>query len=228
MTTKAILFDLDNTLIDRCKSISKFSNLLYNEIGKDLINCDLSKLGNALISLDNQGYEKRDQFFKNFIEMMEWIRKPRLIKLLNFWFVEFPECVLPENNLLETLASLKEKYRLGIISNSKDPTIQRKKISALGIAPLMDVIIISNEYDIEKPDPRIFQIALEKLKITSSEAVFVGDNPFVDIVGAEKAGLKPIWKQNQGACWPNELKKPDNTIGQISELTNMLWLKNKL
>jgi putative hydrolase of the HAD superfamily len=222
MTIQAILFDLDNTLIDRRKSIIKFSNRFYNEIRQDLINCDLTKLENTLIALDNQGYEKRDQFFINFIEMMEWSKKPRFIKLLNFWFVQFPDCVLPEDNLFDTLAFLKQKYRLGIISNSKEAAIQQKKITTLGIAPLMDLIIISNDYGVEKPDPRIFQIALSKLKITAAEAVFVGDSPLADIVGAGNAGLKPIWKQNQDARWPDDLRKPDDSIMQISELINML------
>jgi putative hydrolase of the HAD superfamily len=79
---------------------------------------------------------------------------------------------------------------LGVVSNSDG------RITAIlqkcGIAELFDTVIDSHDVGVEKPDPRIFFLALERLNTRPDQAVYVGDIYGVDVVGSERAGLQAL------------------------------------
>lgn len=62
----------------------------------------------------------------------------------------------------------------------------------LGVRRLFDVVVISGIEGVEKPDPRIFEIALERSRMRADESVYVGDHPFFDIEAAEAAGMTAV------------------------------------
>jgi len=66
----------------------------------------------------------------------------------------------------------------------------RRLIEGLGIAPLFDAIVISTEVGFEKPDPRIFRVACERLAVGPDAALHLGDNVREDLEGARAAGLR--------------------------------------
>jgi HAD superfamily hydrolase (TIGR01549 family) len=91
----------------------------------------------------------------------------------------------------ETLAELKGKgYIVGVVSNS-DGRIETLVRDA-GLAGPLDVIIDSRVVGVEKPDPRIFHLALEQTGLRPHEAIYVGDFYSLDVVGARRAGLEAI------------------------------------
>ena len=80
--------------------------------------------------------------------------------------------------------------RLGIISNwdlSARATLTRQ-----GLADYFEQIIVSSEVGIEKPDERIFLLALEKAEISASECLYIGDNYYDDAIGAMKVGMPSV------------------------------------
>ena len=77
--------------------------------------------------------------------------------------------------------------RLGVVSNSDGRVAEA--LAAAGLAHLFEVIVDSHVAGVEKPDPRIFRIALEALGVDPSEALYVGDLYEVDVIGARAAGL---------------------------------------
>jgi len=79
---------------------------------------------------------------------------------------------------------------LGIISNW-DPSA-RSTLARQGIADYFDPIIISSEVGIEKPDERIFLLALEKAGVSASQCLYVGDNYYDDAIGAMKVGMPSV------------------------------------
>jgi len=100
----------------------------------------------------------------------------------------------------EVLAELGEKgYRLGVISNS-DGRLEAMLTEA-GLAERLSVIIDSHVVGIEKPDPRIFHLALERAGVPPEQAIYVGDFYSLDIVAARHAGLDAILLDPLGA-WP--------------------------
>jgi len=92
----------------------------------------------------------------------------------------------------EVLEQLKGRgFRLGAISNSEDGRVE-DLLRDTGLLPLMDVHLDSFLVGYTKPDPRIFQLATEKLGVSPTESAFVGDTYTQDIVGAQSAGLRAI------------------------------------
>ena len=89
------------------------------------------------------------------------------------------------------LASLHDAgFIVGCVSNA-DGTVDRLLAEA-GLAGHLAFIVDSGAVGIEKPDPRIFAIALEKAGVSPAEAMYVGDVYAVDVVGARRAGIEPV------------------------------------
>ena len=81
-------------------------------------------------------------------------------------------------------------YKIGVVSNAEGRV--EKDLYAAGYDGLLDTVVDSHVVGVEKPDPRIFHIALERLGADAQGAVFLGDVPSVDIAGARAAGVAPI------------------------------------
>ena len=104
-----------------------------------------------------------------------------------------------EFNLWETvpdgvrpaLAALRGKgFRLVVLSNANGTL--RRMFTRLNLASAVDVLFDSCEEGVEKPDPRFFQLALERVGATADRTVHVGDLFHVDVVGARAAGIRPV------------------------------------
>lgn len=100
----------------------------------------------------------------------------------------------------EVLADLKGNgYLLGVISNSDGRL--GTLLTEVGLAEHFTVIVDSRVVGFEKPDPRIFQWALERAAVSPDQAVYVGDFYSLDVVGARRVGLDAILLDPVGA-WP--------------------------
>jgi len=108
-----------------------------------------------------------------------------------------------DRTLVEYIRSLRGKYKTGLISNAwgdlRDFVIREKFDDAF------DKMIISAEVGAMKPNPKIFQVALEQFRVSPNEAVFV-DDFLVNIEGCEKAGMKGIHFQDPQSAM-QQLKK---------------------
>ena len=87
------------------------------------------------------------------------------------------------------LERLRGRVRMGVVSNANGTV--RAKLARIGLAEYFELIIDSQEVGIEKPDPRIFALALERMGVAPAQAAYVGDLYHVDVVGAAAAGLSP-------------------------------------
>ncbi len=89
------------------------------------------------------------------------------------------------------LVRLRERYKLGIVSNFYGNL--DRVCEDLGILDLFDCTVDSSHVGVVKPDPRIFQAALDRMHIRPDQAVFIGDNPGRDMEGAKGLGMPHIW-----------------------------------
>ena len=71
--------------------------------------------------------------------------------------------------------------------------MQNKKLDTAGIRGLFDVVAVSGDYGIHKPDRRLFDLAAQKLGVPNESCVFVGDHPVNDIKGALGADMQAVW-----------------------------------
>ena len=101
----------------------------------------------------------------------------------------------------ELLDALHPHAPIGIISNNVVGE-QIEKIRYCGLAPFLDTVVISVEAGVAKPDPRIFEIALARLGCAADETVMVGDSWAADIAGARAAGIRAVWFNRFGIAAP--------------------------
>jgi HAD superfamily hydrolase (TIGR01662 family) len=102
------------------------------------------------------------------------------------WFVE--------EDAISTLKTLKNRgYRLGLISNTSDDRNVQGIVDFHGLRPFFEFIITSAALGIRKPDPRIFQAALDHFQIPPAAAAMVGDTLYADVLGANQSGIYSIW-----------------------------------
>lgn len=87
-------------------------------------------------------------------------------------------------------------YRLHMLSNNS--SILKWQLSSLNIAEAFDTITWSEEAGVEKPDPRIFEISLQRIGAEPGDVVYVGDSFEADVVGARGAGIVPIHADYEG------------------------------
>jgi len=119
------------------------------------------------------------------------------------------------------LGRLARRYRLGIVSNfyGNLPAVCRDA----GIDRFFGVVVDSTRVGASKPDPRIFGIALAGLGVAAVEAVFVGDSPARDMVGAREIGMRHVWLGGAAAhggaapCCPG-----DPVIRSLAEIEGLL------
>ncbi len=104
-------------------------------------------------------------------------------------------------------------YRLVVVSNANG-TLHRK-FDRLGLTSAFDLIVDSYDEGVEKPDPRLFQIALERAGATAATTVHVGDLYHVDVVGARAAGITPVLLDVAGLY-------PDCDCLRIQSLTELI------
>ncbi len=113
----------------------------------------------------------------------EWIRVYR---------GHVPSLRLPARTLA-TLKRLRRSWRLGVVTNGI-PEIQARKVAALGLDRWTDTVVFASEWGSGegKPDREPFMEALRRLDVGPGHALFVGDDPFCDVFGAMRCGLRTI------------------------------------
>jgi HAD superfamily hydrolase (TIGR01549 family) len=124
---------------------------------------------------------------------------------------------------LELLQALRKRaFPLALISNG-NAIYQRRKMAQHGLAPFFDVILIEEEFGVEKPDSRIFLAALDQLRLGAHEAWMIGDDPERDIAGAQQVGIFAVWCDFTGRELPDTIH-PNWIIHDLSEVRAALNL----
>lgn len=127
----------------------------------------------------------------------------------------------------EVLRQLKGKFKLAIVTNtsvSREEDIRRALIK-LGLAEYFDAIVTSIDVGHEKPDERIFRVALKKLRVKPAEAIMIGNRIKTDILGANKLGIKTVyfkWNDRYSEEVESPLERPNHTISSIKDLLDVL------
>jgi HAD superfamily hydrolase (TIGR01549 family) len=106
----------------------------------------------------------------------------------------------------------KGRYRMAVVSNANGTV--RAKLERVGLAGYFEAILDSHEEGIEKPDPRIFARAMERLGARPEDSLYVGDYYHIDVVGARSAGMEAVLLDPAGA----HADKPVRRIASIGEL----------
>ena len=118
------------------------------------------------------------------------------------------------------IKKLSKRYALGVVSNYYGNL--KASLNELGIASFLQTAIDSTIVGYSKPDPKIFQIALDELHVHASETYVVGDSYKRDIVPAKQLGCVTVWLR--GRSWKETLEtsKADYVILSLQELSSLV------
>ena len=105
--------------------------------------------------------------------------------------------------------------RTAVVTNGMSD-LQWLKLERAGLAPHFDVFVASAAVGIGKPDPRIFEVAIDRLGSSAASAWLVGDNPARDVAGARAAGIRSVWLDRRRDA-PAAVAA-DVTIGSLADL----------
>jgi putative hydrolase of the HAD superfamily len=118
---------------------------------------------------------------------------PRIALAVETYFSAFVDYAAPIPGTVDMLATLKGKYRLGLLSNLTHAPAALRIIDRLGMASFFDAVVVSGQLGYRKPHPRVFLALLDQLGTPKEQMAFVGDNLEADIHGAREMGIQPIW-----------------------------------
>ncbi|NOY98858.1 MAG: HAD family hydrolase [Chloroflexi bacterium] len=115
------------------------------------------------------------------------------------------ETYQPENwvppELHELLPELRQAgYTLAVVSNRTNPFDD--VLDELGLTAYFDLVMAAGEVDAWKPDPEIFEHAMQRANVTAEQTLYIGDNYYADVVGARNAGVQPVLYDRRG-IFPN-------------------------
>jgi len=242
MALKGLIFDLGNTLM--------YFDGSWPEALKVADQAMVSTLVKAGFQLDP---ERFDQDFRVRLNAYYVERENELIELTtahilrsllaDYGYPSVPDAVVnnaleslyhetqvywtPEDDAQSTLIALKDQgFLLGVISNAGDDADVQHQVDKIGVRSCLDFVITSAACGIRKPDPQIFQIALDHWDLLPREVAMVGDTLNADVLGGQDSGLYTIWITRRADTAANRAHqdtiRPDAVIQTLAELPGLL------
>ncbi|HIH09758.1 MAG TPA: TIGR02253 family HAD-type hydrolase [Candidatus Diapherotrites archaeon] len=215
---KAVIFDLDNTLIDfmRMKKIScEAAIAAMIDAGLQM---DKDKAYKKLFELYGVHGIEHQEIFQEFLKKVSGKIDYRILSRgINAYRKMQVGYLEPYPHVRSTLIALKKKgLRLAIVSDA--PKLKAwMRLTEMGIADFFDVVVTLDDTGKAKPHAMPFKAAVKELSCAPAEILFVGDNPARDIKGAKDAGMKTALAK-YGQIFPANGISADYELNDIADL----------
>jgi putative hydrolase of the HAD superfamily len=222
---KAVLFDLDETLIDRSASLEQYTRRFLERFGDDLAARDRAALLAKIVAADGGGYRPRAAVFACLRDALPWRVVPAIAAVAEHWQRMFPASSVLRDEAVKVLETLSARdMPLGLVTNGS-LRAQDAKIRHLGLARYFKTIVISEAVGCAKPDAAIFAHALSALGVAPERALFVGGHPVNDVQGASRAGLISVWLEGVHD-WPAGVPEHALRIRKLGQLLALPELRD--
>jgi len=213
----AVLFDLDDTLLDRRRTLDRY--LADHALRAGLPAHVAAAYRTRFYELDACGYAPRANVFGQLC--VEFPSLPSADTLVaDYREHAFRRCEFMEG-ATDILAWCRRAGLARAIVTNGSSAIQRAKIDALALANLVDLAVVSGEEGIAKPETELFHRVAGRLGATPGACAFVGDNPHNDVDGARRAGMVAVWFQRE-LPWPVDVPPSSLSIARLSALPQAL------
>lgn len=214
---KGIAFDLDDTLIDRKKAFDKLCIKLCNDFDcfsfftkEEAIEYFWSLNSYNDFDIKHALFQIKKRFPKFKLNYEEFY---------DYYYRNMSQLITAYEGVSEFLDKLiVKKINFGIVTNGNH--YQFEKIKNTGLENKSNFVIASEIFGYSKPKKEIYIETLRLLNLTIKEVeniLFIGDNPYTDIIGAQSIGLKTVWI-SMGRKYPENLKSPDYMVENFREL----------
>jgi len=225
---KAILFDLDNTLIDFMRFKRETARAAARAMVKKGLPDTQAEIYRKIFEIyDQYGIEYQKTFYKVIfpykleIGKAERIQQAAIIAYLKRKF----SVLKPYPSVKPILKILKKRSKIGIVTDApRNKAWQR--LVLCGLDDIFDVVVTTDDAGKKKPHKAPFNIALSKLKVKTSEALFVGDNVDRDMAGAKRLGMKTCLAEYGADRRKVKRVKPDYRIKDFKEIIKIIMESN--
>ena len=218
----AALFDMDDTLIDRHSAYGDVYRVLYDQ--NEAIH-DSTSWKDALEYFWTLSPNNTANANTAIFEIQKkWPGVPGDSKShYNFYFSNMVKFIKVLPGAVEFVDWMNSKsVAWGIVTNGDQ--FQHKKAEATGLNNKAPFVLASKIFGVDKPAPEVFMEAVRLLEIEglkTEDVLFVGDNPYTDIVGAHGVGMKTAWIR-MGREYPSDAPTPDYIVDHVEELKHFL------
>jgi len=188
MSARALLFDLDDTLYaERRFMLSGFAAVAAAVATR--VDAPRRTVFDQLVRAARQG--RRSTAFQEMCET--WQLDHTILPSLLATYREHRPCLRLPRVARAVLEAVHGTWRTGIVTNGP-PDLQARKVEALGVSALVDVVVLAESCGTGrgKPERAVFMQALDAVGVRPQHAVMVGDDPWCDVAGARAAGLQTI------------------------------------
>lgn len=234
--TRCVLFDIDNTLLFKKPTIpeavfrlavSGNPQLTMDAVEKAYAASELWQ-GRQIMRENETGVRMDDgEYLRNVTTIYaDALRLDKQIvsRLETLFGRSYTQAYEPAPGVMEVLAFLRDKgILMGIVSNNHSAV--RQVLDEMGLSSFFSCVVISEEVELYKPDPKILELACRELDVPCGESVYVGDHPF-DILCAHEAGMPVAWLPvNAYMAVPEGISPPEYTLASLRELPHALFLQ---
>lgn len=222
-----IIFDMDGTLVDFDSAEDAAFTLTFNALKE---RPDLRTLKKMYDRINHRLWRQmeegligaaalRVERFRVFLDETGIEADPETLSDTYLAHLSGQHTLIP--GAIQVLESLQGPYRLALMTNGFE-VVQRKRIERTGIARFVEHVFISETVGFHKPDPRIFDHALEAMGSPRPQRVLmVGDSLESDILGGNRAGLDTCWFNPAGRDAGGSVR-PDFEIAELTMLMGEL------
>ncbi len=228
---RAVIFDLDDTITDFMSAADAAFVLAFGDVaeehGVDIhgLHHRYMDLFEEYYTLHLEGHINLDEFrvyrFSRAFELVGLPLDDDFLDLTVDFQHHYDQELRTFPGACEVIRELDRVYPLGLITNG--PTdAQWRKIDKFRLSEVFEVILVSGQLGIAKPDPRIFDVALEGLRVAPEEAVMVGNSLEHDHQGAMNAGIRFVWANHAGKELPDGWPEPDHEVRSFDQLRKLL------
>lgn len=190
---KAVFFDMDDTLYDTSGFAAIARRAAVKSMVHNGLNCTEDEGYDLLMDIVKDKGSNYDKHFNILTKEVNGSEDSLIIVngIITYHNTKFAMLKI-QPDAFSTLLYLKSKsYKVGLITNGKELK-QWEKLVRLGIYPFFDEIVTSESVGVEKPDPEIYEIAMNRLNVTSGTSIMIGNNFDVDIMGAYNVGMQSM------------------------------------
>ncbi|CAM4022672.1 HAD family hydrolase [Lederbergia lenta] len=217
-----MLFDLDDTLLDRDQAVDKLFSLILANCYKEVEYPSKGKMLKRFKEYDKSCYgdNNKTKVLEPFFDEFPPNDRIPTHSIQDFWNTNFPYCFSVSQQTVNIIDSIKRHVKVAIITNGTTQR-QKAKIINTNLNRYFDTIIISEEVGFSKPDKRIFELALNRLEVPAESALFIGDDMEKDIGGCQNININGIWF-NPHMIKNDTVIKPYDEINSFDRLLNYL------
>ena len=221
---KAVLFDLDNTLIDFLTFKKETAKAAAKAmVAQGFPMTEIEAYGKIFSVYDEKGIEYQKTFYEVIrplnleINRAERIQQAAIIAYLKKKF----DVLKPYPMVKPVLGKLRDRgFKIGIVSDAPRNKAWQRLILT-GLENEFDLVVTHQDTLTEKPHPSPFQFALQKFNLLAPTCLFVGDNPERDIKGAKEVGMRTclakygLWHEGEGTKADYEIERFEDLLGVI-------------